>query len=289
MFNKKYEIVKDAPKEIDWKEYERISSEEYDGLLDSNSDDEQIFQKFFERNPAFVPGALELFGQSGHYPYMHTLISQPNIGGPFRRIPDFLWLANDSLTFSPVFIEIEKPSKRMFTALGDMTSDFSQALGQIYEWQAILNKPVNQLLFYDFFNIPIGEREKTFEPQFLLIYGRRIEYENNELLSGKRAAARKNKLDIMSYDRLRPIRDYYQFTTCKVSNKTYNIINIPPTYRYRADCAEELRMVRGFQEAIGKMENTSEERKNFLDKRYTYWCEYGKGPNKGIVVSGEGE
>ena len=191
-----------------------------------------------------------------NYPYMHTLISQPSIGGPFRRKPDFLWLANDSLTFSPVFIEIEKPSKKMFKASGDMTKDFSQAIGQIYEWQAILNKSVNQLMFFDFFNIPIREREKTFEPQFLLIYGRRIEYANNELLSGKRAAARKDKLDIISYDRLRPIRDYCQFTTCKVSNKTYNIITIPPTFRYRADCAEELSLVRGFKEAIGRMMNT---------------------------------
>jgi hypothetical protein len=67
MFKKNYEIIKDAPKEINWEEYERVSLKEYKKILDNNSDDEQIFQKFFEENPAFVPGALELFGQSGHY------------------------------------------------------------------------------------------------------------------------------------------------------------------------------------------------------------------------------
>lgn len=289
MLKKKYEVIRNAPKEILWEEYEQATLEEYKALLEKSSDDEKAFQKFFEENPSYMPGGLELFGQSGHYPYMDTLVSQPNIGGTFRRIPDFIWLANDSLTFTPVFIEIEKPSKKMYTSTGAMSAEFSQAIGQIYEWQAILNKPVNQLMFFEFFDIPKELRDKTFEPQYLLIYGRRCEYENNELLAGKRAAARKENIDIMSYDRLRPIRDYYQFTSSKVCGKQYRIINIPPTYRYRADCSEELSVVNGFSEAIRVMHHTTEERKNFLEERYNYWCEYGKMSNKGIIVGCEGE
>lgn len=289
VFSKKYEIKKDAPKEIAWEEYEKVSLQKYYELLESSSDSEEAFQLFFEENPAYVPGALELFGQSGHYPYMHTLISQPQIGGPFRRSPDFLWLANDSLTFTPVFIEIEKPSKVMYTKGGNMSATFSQAIGQIYEWQTILNKPTNQLLFFDFFNIPQSLREKDFEPQFLLVYGRRAEYETNELLRGKRAAVRKDNIDIISFDRLRPIRDYYEFTSSRVRNKEYWIKNIPPTFKYRADCARELVSVKGFREAIAHMKHTSEARKEFLSQRYEYWIEYGKLPNKGILTSGEGE
>ena len=62
MFNKKYEVIKDAPKEIEWKEYERASLEEYQRLLKNSSDDEKIFQKFFERNPAFIPDFTVQFG-----------------------------------------------------------------------------------------------------------------------------------------------------------------------------------------------------------------------------------
>ncbi|MHA6530072.1 Shedu anti-phage system protein SduA domain-containing protein [Paenibacillus sp. BAC0078] len=258
-------------------------------MLKSSSNSEKAFQLFLEENPSFVPGALELFGQSGHYPYMHTLISQPKIGGPFSRFPDFLWLANDSLTFVPVFIEIEKPAKTMYLKDGNMSAAFSQAIGQIYEWQAILNKPENQLLFFDFFNIPQTLREKQFDPQFLLIYGRRAEYKDNELLRGKRAAVRKNNIDIISFDRLRPIRDYYEFTSSRVRNKNYWVKNIPPTFRYRADCAEELVLSKGFREAISKMKHTSKARKDFLDQRYEYWIDYGKLPSKGIETSGEGE
>lgn len=113
-FNKKYQVMKNAPKQLDWEEYCNKSLMEYQSILENYSDDESVFQKFFEENPSFLPGGLELFGNSGHYPYMDALISQPEIGGIFKRRPDYVWLANDSLTFAPVFIEIEKPSKSMF-------------------------------------------------------------------------------------------------------------------------------------------------------------------------------
>lgn len=185
---KEYEVIKDAPKQIDWDKYSEKSIREYKILLENSSDKEKIFQQFFEENPSFMPGALELFGQSGHYPYMDALISQPEIGGIFRRRPDFVWLANDSLTFVPVFIEIEKPSKKMFNKDGTTTAEFNQALGQIHEWQYLLNQPTNRQLLYEYFNLPLEIREKTFMPQYLLVYGRRNEYQGNKMLTGIRAA-----------------------------------------------------------------------------------------------------
>lgn len=113
LLRKEYEIIKDAPKEIEWDQYCDNVMKEYQILLQDSPDRESVFQNFFEENPSFLPGGLELFGQSGHYPYMDALISQPEIGSIFRRKPDFVWLANDSLSFVPVFIEIEKPSKKL--------------------------------------------------------------------------------------------------------------------------------------------------------------------------------
>lgn len=289
MFKKNYEIMADVPKEINWDRYEETIISEFNNLLDTKSDDERNFQCFFENNPCFLPGALELFGQSGHYPYMHTIISQPNIGGAFKRIPDFVWLANNSLNFTPVFIEIEKPSKKMFNKNGDFSADFSQAIGQIYEWKSILSKQVNQLMFYDFFDIPKELQDKTFEPQYLLIYGRRNEYENNEFLTGKRAAIAQDKIAIYSYDRLKPIRDYYQFISCKMHNKKYTVLSITPTFKYRADCAEELVKFTDFIDVINQMQHTEYERKEFLKSRYNYWCDFAKTSSNEVIISGEGE
>ena len=286
---KKYEIIKDAPKQIAWDDYYNKSLEDYENLLTNFSDDESCLQRFFEKNPAFLPGALELFGHSGHYPYMDALVSQPEIGGVFKRKPDFVWLANDSLTFVPVFIEIESPEKKMFNRDGTTTAKFNQALGQIHEWKFLLNQPLNIQMLYEYFNLPLDLREKTFTPQYLLIYGRREEYEGNKMLTGIRAAHKTDCIDIMSYDRLKPLIDCQQFVSCKVSGGTYKVLNISPTYRYRADCSEELLKMDGFYSKISQMEYTSEERKQFLMDRYQYWCEFGKLESKGIMVSQEGE
>lgn len=289
LLDKKYAIIEGAPKETEWELYAREKQLEYEKILEEFGDDEMFFQHFFERNPSFLPGAFEIFGHSGHYPFMDTIISQPQIGGAFKRFPDFLWLANDSLTFCPVFIEIEKPNKKMFNKNGTITADFNQAMGQINEWKYLLNNPVNTLLFYDYFNVPDYLRKREFKPQFVLIYGRRAEYQNEELLRGIRAEHRREQVDIFSYDRLVPSSDCKQFVSCKVRNKEYEVICIPPTFRYRADCADTLCEYKNFVDAIDKMEMTTEERKQFLKSRYEYWCEFGRIKGKGLIVGHEGE
>ena len=288
-FKRNYEIIKDAPKEIEWEQYCEKAMEEYQMLLQDSPDNERVFQNFFEENPSFLPGGLELFGHSGHYPYMDALITQPEIGSVFRRKPDFVWLANDSLSFVPVFIEIEKPSKKIFNADGTTNAEFNQALGQIHEWKYLLNQPTNIQLLYDAFNLPLDLRDKMFKPQYLLVYGRREEYENDKMRTGIRASKKTDDIDIMSFDRLRPLSDYRQFITCKVSGGRYRVQHISPTYRYRADCAEELVKQEGFFEKIECMKYTSEERKAFLKERYAYWCEFGKKNFKGVIRSQEGE
>ncbi len=288
-FNKHYEIKKDAPKEIEWEKYRTESIEEYHALLSTCGDCEKEFQDFLEKNPSYVPGALSLFGQSGHYPFMDTLISQPEIGITFTRKPDFLWLAQDSLTFSPVFIEIEKPNKKMFTDGGIPNADFNQALNQIDEWRYLLKDSDNIRAFYKSFSIPLHLQEKIFNPQFLLIFGRRDEYGENPKLSGVRASKQRDNVAIMSFDRLKPLYDYKQFTSCKMSQGKYRVLHIPPTFRYRADLVDTLKQYVDFQSAISLMEKTSEDRKKFLLERFSYWVDNAEYIMSGLLVSQEGE
>ena len=111
---KKYELVNPDAKPIDTDEYLRKAKEEYASIL-SYDYHESIYQTFFEKNPAFLPGAYEIIGNAtGHAPHMNALISQPIIGDGIQRKPDFMWLAKNSLCFCPVLIEIERPSKEEF-------------------------------------------------------------------------------------------------------------------------------------------------------------------------------
>lgn len=290
MLKKKYEIVQDAPSHTSWDEYSRKSYNEYQILLETSADDEGAFQRFFEENPSFVPGAFELFGTSGHYPHTQSLISQPELnGGLFKRVPDFIWLAQDSLSFTPVLIEIEKPSKKTFTNAGVQSADFSQALGQILEWKAILSEPENILQFYRCFDIPDWIRKKTFAPQYGLIYGRRAEYESDQFLLKKRAQLVPADVMLASFDRLQP-DPKGQFLLCSsLSHGKYTVKTIPPTFRYSPITADNLSVVNGFDIAIAQMKNCSDERKAFLSQRYPYWKKYGSQSNKGIMNTSDCE
>ena len=290
MFKKNYEIIQNAPAPISWDEYSRSSYDEYQLLLQKCGNDESAFQHFLERNPSFVPGAFELFGTSGHYPFTQSLISQPQLnGGLFTRIPDFIWLAQDSLFFTPVLIEIEKPNKRTFTASGTQYAEFTQALGQITEWKAILSEPENVLQFYKCFDIPDWIRKKTFAPQYGLIYGRRSEFESDPLVLKKRAQLVPADVMLISFDRLHPDPKGDDLLCSTLCHGKYTVKTIPPTYRYSPATADNFSVVTGFDIAIPFMEKVSDERKDFLASRYAYWKEYGQITSKGILCPSDRE
>lgn len=270
MLKKNYEMIKDAPPALSWDVYAQQSYEEYQTLL-KETKNECDFHTFFEQNPSFIPGAFQFFGVSGHSPYTHSLISKPTLNGLFNRVPDFVWLAKNSLYFTPVLIEIENPSKKTFTSSHNQTADFSQALGQIAEWKAILSKPENILQFYQNFAIPNEIRIKTFAPQYLLIYGRRAEFENNQILLNKRAQLTPDDVGLISFDRLRPDPNAANFTCVALANGKYTVKTIPPTFTYSPGTAYNLSIISEFDKAIPSIKGISDERRNFLKERYRYW------------------
>ena len=263
-------------------EYIDRSVEMYRRMLENEGLEEHAFQHFFEENPAFIPGAFELMGHSGHDPYLGSLISQPRIGKSLRRFPDFLWLANDSLSFCPVFIEIERPSKTQFRENDVPYAKFNQAMDQIIEWKALLDDNSNRLFFFDSFAIPERLREMVFAPQYLLIYGRSTEYETISFRRSKRFHMQKEDIKIKSFDSLWPSRDNYSLVTSVVHNGIYNVRNIPPTFVYEPIRAKNLHLLHGFKDQIKHMKMISEERRRFLLKRYDYWEEFGKQRDQGL-------
>lgn len=279
MLKIQYKLHPSPVPNLPWLTYQSLAQREYNTLLENHADDEKTFQNFFERNPSFMPGAFELRNLSGHLPHLQCLISQPEIGATFIRKPDFLWLSQDSLTFVPVFIEIEKPSKKTFTKAGQTSADFTQAMDQILEWKSILNKPENQIAFFEKYNLPKRLTEKVFKPQFVLLYGRREEYEGNNYLTRKRYELQSEDTIVMSYDRLSPRYDSRNMLCATVSNSSgntlYSIKTIPPTFQLDACWADSYKEYSGFIEAIDRMEHTTPERKNFLKERFPYWREIG--------------
>lgn len=125
-------MLKDIPPPMTIVEYYNTILEEWDKLLNSDEEcDERVFQEFLEQHPSMVPGAFELFSQSGHYPFPLALISQPPLMGLGSKVPDFLWFATNSQYLHPIFIEIETPYKKWFTKEGHQHHQLTQALEQL--------------------------------------------------------------------------------------------------------------------------------------------------------------
>jgi hypothetical protein len=287
MLNKKYEMIENPPEAIEWEDYEKLSLQKYRNLLTLHPDNEKVFQTFLERNPSFVPGAFSLLGESGHYPYLGTLIAQPKLFGVIERNPDFMWLSTDSLTFSPILIEIERPNKRIFTASGVQSAEFSQATNQLLEWKTILKQPENILMFYNMYLIPDWLREREFKPIYCLIYGSRDEFEGNQVLKRKRAGLMREDEVLMSFDRLNP-NPKARFMICStVKNGDYIVNSVPPTYKLGPNIAEYHSKVSKFKEAVKDIEYISSERKEFLTERYDYWKEFGELKQQGIINTGD--
>lgn len=133
--------------------------------------------------------------------------------GLTSKVPDFIWIACDSGTVYPVLIEIEAPAKKYFTKKGKTTEKFNQAHDQLAEWKAWFGHGNNQQLFFDLYQIPSSfSRGKKVRPLYVLIYGRREEFQRDAVLSEKRSQLSRNDEFIMSYDRLSPEYDAHCYS-----------------------------------------------------------------------------
>lgn len=288
-FLKTYELAKNPPKPINWEYYEKKVLEDYRLLLKNEPTDEDVFQDFFEKNPAMLPGAFGFFGESSHLPYNNALITQPVLQGLETKVPDFLWIASDSLNIYPVFIEIEAPSKKWFNKDGTSTAKYTQALSQIQDWKTWYSNPAHQSIFHQFYDF---DKEiidgKSVKPLYVLIFGLRKEFEGKPNLIKKRAQLNKEDEIFMTYDRLTPNIKARNIITCKVKNREYIAKYVSPTFRLGPAIAEELNRISNKKEAILNSD-INEERKNFLISRIEYWERYGKSKNQGIADYGDWE
>ncbi len=276
MSKQEYPYTEGAPPPIEDDQYFQKLSSDYHSLLDAEGDNEEPVQKFFEENPCLVPGArADVIDNmpSGHGPLYGALITQPKIQGLKKRIPDFLWLAYDSLVFNPIFIEIESPNKRHFNGDGSTSRDFNQARTQIEEWQAVLNQPESQLAFYRDFGIPDFVRKKKWNPLYVLIYGRRSEFEGDDWLSQKRASLQSGNLRLMSFDRLTPTIAKRNYVCCEVSGGKFIAKTLSPTFTLGPN-HESLLKIEGLTHAVDSMVYTSGKRKKFLKQKIPVCLEY---------------
>ena len=128
-------------------------------LLLEKAEKEEEIQVFLNNHPEFV------------FPEYESVVPKPGLGGDY--FPDFAVSIRQNNGLQWVFVEIEKPSKRIFTQGKknfQFTRDFTQAKGQLLEWDAYITQ---NLLFL---------RQKfpnLLKAKYCLIYGRNNELDEN--------------------------------------------------------------------------------------------------------------
>ncbi len=278
---------------LQWPDYERIIVEEWTALLNHDpAPGERAIQVFLERHPSMVPGAFELLGgESGHYPWLCGLITQPPLPSYNRRVPDFMWLAQSSDTEQPVLVEIEAPSKRWFTKAGRPTEQLTQALDQIAEWKAWFGVSHNVDAFKEFYRLDREAwRKRRFRPAYLLIYGRRAEANADPNRTQKRTHFHADDVVTITYDRLQPNPKANDLICLKVDGPgRFCVVSVPATLRWAPYLADERSLAHGWDAAIESNPYISRPRKDFLIKRRPYWEEWAHRETNGPANLGDQE
>jgi Shedu protein SduA, C-terminal len=251
-----------------WHEYVDLLRRQWHALLDSPmSNVEQLLHEFLERHPSLLPGSDSVDGTSGHLPFPMAVISKPKLPGLSDRQPDFMWIASDSAALYPILIEIETPHRKWFYGdRAEIHSDLTHAQGQLAEWRAWFNRGQNRATFLDDYDIPRELRKRKLSPRFVLIHGRRADYESSESRLQKRAELQRQDERLMSFDRLTPT-EYGELYSCvRKTQDGYQVAAVPPCLGLLCR-AEDYRQSNGWELALDNCHDMAPRRREYLKEQ----------------------
>lgn len=271
MLTKDYALEKGALP-LSWDDYSMEVEKAWHELINSEEGKvEANIQAFLEMHPCLVPGGQSMSGPSGHSAYPAALIAQPRLPGFNARVPDFMWIATDSGTTYAVVIEIEAPTKKWFRKDGTPTAHLTQAQHQLTEWRIWFEKPYNQQAFLEHYCRPSYLHRRMFLPQYVLIFGRRSEFEGRDDLASKRPRLERDDEYYMTFDRLHPIKDHDQYMTVRNDGRGYHALSVPATFKLGPSLQEHRSAIAGKADVVDKSPFMSDARKEFLKRRMPYW------------------
>jgi len=162
--------------------------------------EEQVYQRFIEENPRLVPRDF----MQNHGLHLWLVLRKLSFGADYKS--DFFFLSKSSDDWSAVFIEIEKPISRFFKdGSQEFHTDFVHALQQINTWRAWLSIDGNKQGFINQLNtirVPAAMQRNPTYCKFVLVFGRRAEYQDSELRRSRIHAEERDDFKIITFDSL---------------------------------------------------------------------------------------
>ena len=172
--------------------------QEYLTLLDKE-ENEQVYQDYLQANTRLIPRSFVL----NHGIHLRSVLRKLPLHS--EHITDFFFLSKSSKEWHCVFIEIEKPSSKFFQGNSlKYHGDFRHALEQVNSWRAWCANPDN---WASFINNVIGDirvplKSISSTPKYILVHGRRKEYQDNQKRIDLLKAEHRSDFEIMSFDSL---------------------------------------------------------------------------------------
>jgi hypothetical protein len=258
-----------APGPPDPETYYEMLAGRWRALIDSeDSRDERSFlQGFLERHPSLLPGSHSVDGDAGNAPFPLAVISKPKLPGLSDREPDFMWITADSGSVYPVLIEIETPHKAWFYGdRAEIHSDLTHAQGQLAEWRAWFNRGQNRTAFLEYYDLPRLLVRRNLSPRYVLVYGRRENYESIPRRLAKRAELARDDERLMSFDRLTPAKHGVTYATVYKGEDGYRVVSVPPSLTL-INHGRTYQLVSGWDQALDDCTDMAAERRDYLKKQ----------------------
>lgn len=196
---------------------------------------ENQIHQYLERRTLLLPGQTGIQGTSHHGPYSNIIFSKFPLSGSFRRFPDFLFVTKTSAQATVVFIEIEDPSKKIFTGNDDFTSEFNHAFQQLQDWKIWFETDSNKSLLRQWLAEAIKHHMMSTLPmkaEYILIYGRRSEFEGHANKIRRLSEKSTYPYSVMSFDRLEPHPYFAGNITVRKDDNGYYAVEVSEEYEY---------------------------------------------------------
>lgn len=266
------------PAPMDWLEYSDAALSEWYALLSSDPEEAEV-QAFLELHPSMVPGGSGDIGPGGHHgSEMSAVFAQPRLGGAGPDFePDFMWVTRSSGLVTPILVEIEKPSKRWFQANGRPTAAFRDAHDQLNDWRSWFMNDENSALFRRTYLFNDSYADRPLEPQFVLIYGRKHEFElggghrDPDALRHKRDSQRGSGEAFMTFDSIRPRFDHRNSLTARMTAKGPRVHAFSPVFGTGTHTGADALRLGDPSAALERSVMMTAARKAYLAERWAHW------------------
>lgn len=202
-------------------EHLRLVAQEFLNKLDEFDINEQHLLNFINRNRYYViiASIFKLYNFGHHDAY---LFKEFPLGTSYKA--DYLLVGKGSGGYEFVFIELEKPTERIFLKSGDLGETFNKGLRQIASWKRWCEnyfvslsetfnkyKNINKHLPSEFTS------NDSMRRHYVVVAGRRSDFDINKEItySIRREKKRTEAIELLHYDNL------YDFTLSIIGNDSF--------------------------------------------------------------------